>query len=64
MLPRPGRRAWQAAERLLNMNEPEKGGSAYLYAKVTNARNTLVAPKEEPEPAPEPPKPEPPKKEE
>ena len=46
------------------MNEPEKGGSAYLYAKVTNARNTLVAPKEEPEPAPEPPKPEPPKKEE
>ena len=44
------------------MNDPAKGGSAYLQAKVTNARDALVAPPEPP-PAQEPPKPEPPKSE-
>ena len=54
----------QAAERLISMNDPAKGGSAYLQAKITNARNALVAPPEEPAAAaPEPPKPEPPKSE-
>ena len=46
------------------MNDPAKGGSAYLQAKITNARNALVAPPEEPAAAaPEPLKPEPPKSE-
>ena len=36
------RMAWQAADRLLGLNSKAKGGSAYLCAKVTNARNTLL----------------------
>jgi hypothetical protein len=49
------------------MNAKEKGGSSYLCAKVTNARNSLLG-EPVPEAAAEPPKPdtkqEPPKKEE
>lgn len=32
----------QAHERLVAMNDPAKGGSAYLQQKVTAARDTLV----------------------
>ena len=41
-IPRGRTRAWQAADRLLGLNSKDKGGSAYLCAKVTNARNTLL----------------------
>lgn len=32
----------QAHERLIAMNDPEKGGSAYLQQKIANARDALV----------------------
>ena len=50
-------RTRQAAESLLAMNDPGKGGSEYLQYKIKNARDALVTP-----PEPEPPKAEPPPK--
>ena len=51
-----------AAESLIHMNSPEKGGSEYLQAKVRNARDSIVAPPPEEPPKPEAPKQEAPKK--
>ena len=34
----------QAHDRLINMNDPEKGGSKYLQTKITNARELLMVP--------------------
>ena len=34
----------QAHERLVAMNDPDKGGSAYLQQKIGNARDALIAP--------------------
>merc|ERR1711924_481952 len=33
-----------AAESLLKMNDPEKGGSEYLQYKIRNARDSIVVP--------------------
>lgn len=38
----------EAAERLHAMNDPAKGGSAYLQAKINHAKAALVAPPEPP----------------
>ena len=39
----------QAHERLTAMNDPEKGGSAYLQQKIAAARDSLVDVTPEPE---------------
>lgn len=38
----------EAADRLHAMNDPAKGGSAYLQTKINNARAALVVPPEAP----------------
>ena len=45
----PPRLSPQASERLTQMNDPEKGGSAYLQAKIAFARDALIK-KKPPEP--------------
>ena len=45
----------QAHAKLTAMNDPAKGGSAYLAGKIVNARDALIEPKEE-EPPKEAPK--------
>lgn len=56
----------QAAERLTAMNDPSKGGSGYLQSKIFFARDTLVKPEPQPEPAEDsaPPKNDPPSQDE
>ena len=46
--------ASQACERLTAMNDPEKGGSAYLQAKIAFARDAIIKqPETPPEKPPE-----------
>ena len=46
----------QAHAKLVAMNDPEKGGSAYLNDKIKNARDALIVPPEEAEAPKEAPK--------
>ena len=45
-------RSTQAYDRLIAMNDPAKGGLAYLQEKITNARDSLADAPPEPEKPP------------